>query len=362
MSRVYNFSAGPSMLPLKVLETAAAEMTEYKDSGMSVMEMSHRSPVYEEIIAQAQSLLREVMNIPDNYKVLFMQGGATTQFSAVPLNLLTKSGKADYVISGMFSKKAYEEAKRYGDVTVLASSADKNFTYIPEFAVSDIRPDADYVHICYNNTIFGSRFPGIPDTGDVPLVADLSSCILSEPIDVSRFALIYAGAQKNMGPAGLTVVIVREDMIGRERDITPVMLSYRTAAENDSMYNTPPCYAIYMAKLVLDWVRDDIGGLEKMALINRRKAKKLYDYIDSSSLFSAPVQVGSRSMMNVTFVTGDADLDKKFCKEAEKAGFVNIKGHRSVGGMRASIYNAMPEEGIDALILFMKEFEKNVQN
>ena len=362
MSRVYNFSAGPSMLPLKVLKTAAAEMTEYKDSGMSVMEMSHRSPVYEEIIAQAQSLLREVMNIPDNYKVLFMQGGATTQFSAVPLNLLTKSGKADYVISGMFSKKAYEEAKRYGDVTVLASSADKNFTYIPEFAVSDIRPDADYVHICYNNTIFGSRFPGIPDTGDVPLVADLSSCILSEPIDVSRFALIYAGAQKNMGPAGLTVVIVREDMIGRERDITPVMLSYRTAAENDSMYNTPPCYAIYMAKLVLDWVRDDIGGLEKMALINRRKAKKLYDYIDSSSLFSAPVQVGSRSMMNVTFVTGDADLDKKFCKEAEKAGFVNIKGHRSVGGMRASIYNAMPEEGIDALILFMKEFEKNVQN
>ena len=362
MSRVYNFSAGPSMLPLKVLETAAAEMTEYKDSGMSVMEMSHRSPAYEEIIAQAQSLLREVMNIPDNYKVLFMQGGATTQFSAVPLNLLTKSGKADYVISGMFSKKAYEEAKRYGDVTVLASSADRNFTYIPEFAVSDIRPDADYVHICYNNTIFGSRFPGIPDTGDVPLVADLSSCILSEPIDVSRFALIYAGAQKNMGPAGLTVVIVREDMIGNERDITPVMLSYRTAAENDSMYNTPPCYAIYMAKLVLDWVRDDIGGLEKMAVINRRKAKKLYDYIDSSPLFSAPVQVGSRSMMNVTFVTGDADLDTKFCKEAQKAGFVNIKGHRSVGGMRASIYNAMPEEGIDALILFMKEFEKNAQN
>jgi len=360
MSRVYNFSAGPSMLPLKVLETAAAEMTEYKDSGMSVMEMSHRSPVYEEIIAQAQSLLREVMNIPDNYKVLFMQGGATTQFSAVPLNLMTKSGKADYVISGMFSKKAYEEAKRYGDVTVLASSADKNFTYIPEFEVSDIRPDADYVHICYNNTIFGSRFPGIPDTGNVPLVADLSSCILSEPIDVSRFALIYAGAQKNMGPAGLTVVIAREDMIGNERDITPVMLSYRTAAENDSMYNTPPCYAIYMAKLVLDWVRDDIGGLEKMAVINRRKAKKLYDYIDSSPLFSAPVQVGSRSMMNVTFVTGDADLDKKFCKEADKAGFVNIKGHRSVGGMRASIYNAMPEEGIDALILFMKEFEKNV--
>jgi len=360
MSRVFNFSAGPSMLPVKVLEIAAAEMTDYRGSGMSVMEMSHRSPVYEDIIAQAQSLLREVMSIPDNYKVLFLQGGATSQFSAVPLNMMNKSGKADYVVSGQFSKKAYEEAKRYGDVKVLASSADKNFSYIPEFAVEDIRPDADYVHICYNNTIFGSRFPKIPDTGNIPLVADISSCILSEPIDVSRFALLYAGAQKNMGPAGLTVVIVRDDMIGYERDITPVMMSYKIAADNDSMYNTPPCYAIYIAKLVLEWVRDDIGGLEEMAKINRRKAQKLYDYIDASSLFKAPVEVGSRSIMNVTFVTGDEDLDKKFCKEAGKAGFVNIKGHRSVGGMRASIYNAMPEEGIDALITFMKEFEKNV--
>ncbi len=360
MSRVYNFSAGPSMLPLKVLEIAAAEMTNYKDSGMSVMEMSHRSPVYEEIIAQTEALLREVMNIPSNYKVLFLQGGASTQFAAVPLNLMTKSGKADYVVSGQFSKKAYDEAKRYGDVKVLASSADKTFSYIPEFAVSDIRPDADYVHICYNNTIFGSRFPGVPDTGSIPLVADLSSCILSEPIDVSKFALVYAGAQKNMAPAGLTVVIVREDMIGHERDITPSMLSYKIAADNDSMYNTPPCYTIYMAKLVLEWLRDDIGGIEKMAVINRRKAQKLYDYIDASSIFKAPVQIGSRSMMNITFVTGNEDLDKKFCKEAEKAGFVNIKGHRSVGGMRASIYNAMPEEGIDALISFMKEFEKNV--
>lgn len=362
MSRVYNFSAGPSMLPLKVLEIAASEMTDYHGSGMSVMEMSHRSPVYEEIIAEAQSLLREVMNIPDNYKVLFMQGGATMQFSAVPLNLMTGSGKADYVISGMFAKKSYEEAKRFGDVKVLATSADKNFSYIPKFDAADIRPDADYVHICYNNTIFGSKFPEIPDTGDIPLVADLSSCILSEPIDISRFALVYAGAQKNMGPAGLTVVIVREDMIGHEKDSTPVMMSYKVAAESDSMYNTPPCFAIYAAKLVLDWIRDDIGGLENMAVINQRKAKKLYDYLDASSLFTAPVEVGSRSMMNVTFVTGNEDLDKKFCKEAEKAGLVNIKGHRSVGGMRASIYNAMPEEGINALIQFMKEFEKNVQN
>ena len=360
MSRVYNFSAGPSMLPLKVLETAAAEMTDYQGCGMSVMEMSHRSPVYEQIIAEAQSLLREVMSIPDNYKVLFLQGGATTQFSAVPLNLMTKSGKADYVISGQFSKNAYEEAKRYGDVRILASSADKNFTYVPEFSVGDIRPDADYVHICYNNTIFGTRFPRIPDTGDVPLVADLSSCILSEPIDISRFALVYAGAQKNMGPAGLTVVIVRDDMIGREMNITPLMLSYKTAAASGSMYNTPPCYSIYVAKLVLEWIRDDIGGLDKMAEINRRKAQKLYDFFDSSKLFRAPSEPGSRSIMNVTFVTGDAELDKKFCKEAEKAGFVNLKGHRSVGGMRASIYNAMPEEGIDALITFMKEFEKNV--
>ena len=360
MSRVYNFSAGPSMLPLKVLETAAAEMTDYHNSGMSVMEMSHRSAVYEAIIGEAQALLRQVMNIPDNYKVLFLQGGATTQFAAVPLNLMNGSGKADYVLSGQFSTKAYEEARRYGDVKVLASSKDKNFSYIPRFAPEDIRPDADYVHICYNNTIFGSKFPGVPDTGNVTLVADISSCILSEPIDVSRFGLLYAGAQKNMGPSGLTVVIVREDLIGHARDITPIMLDYKIAADNDSMYNTPPCYGIYICKLVLEWIRDEIGGLEKMAEINRRKAKKLYDAIDSSDLYKAPVEVGSRSIMNVTFVTGNDETDKKFCKEAEKAGFVNIKGHRSVGGMRASIYNAMPEEGIDDLIEFMKEFAKHV--
>lgn len=358
MTRVFNFSAGPSMLPLKVLETAASEMTDYRGSGMSVMEMSHRSPVYEAIIGEAQSLLRQVMNIPDNYKVLFLQGGATTQFAAVPLNLMNGSGKADYVVSGQFSQKAYEEAKRYGDVRVLASSKDKNFTYIPAFSPSDIRPDADYVHICYNNTIFGSKFASIPDTGSIPLVADISSCILSEPIDVSRFGLLYAGAQKNMGPSGLTVVIVREDLIGHARDITPIMLDYKIAADNDSMYNTPPCYAIYMCKLVLEWIRDDIGGLEKMAGINRRKAQKLYDYIDSSALYKAPVETAFRSIMNATFITGNEDLDKKFCKEAEKAGLVNIKGHRSVGGMRASIYNAMPEAGIDTLVEFMKEFEK----
>lgn len=348
------------MLPLKVLETAAAEMTDYRGCGMSVMEMSHRSAVYEAIIAEAQSLLRQVMNIPDNYKVLFLQGGATTQFAAVPLNLMNGSGKADYVLSGQFSTKAYEEAKRYGDVRVLASSKDKNFTYIPKFTPADIRPDADYVHICFNNTIFGSKFPEIPDTGNIPLVADISSCILSEPLDVSRFALLYAGAQKNMGPSGLTVVIVRDDLIGHARDITPIMLDYKIAADNDSMYNTPPCYGIYICKLVLEWIRDDIGGIEKMAEINRRKAQKLYDYIDSSKLYKAPVETASRSIMNVTFVTGNDELDKKFCKEAEKAGFVNIKGHRSVGGMRASIYNAMPEAGIDALIAFMKEFENNV--
>ena len=355
--RVYNFSAGPSSLPLSVLEKAASEMTEYQNSGMSVMEMSHRSPVYEKIIADAQATFRKVMGIPDNYKVLFMQGGATTQFAAVPLNLMNKNGKADYVVSGQFSKKAYQEAKKFGDVRVLASSEDKNFTYIPKFKKEDIRPDADYVHICFNNTIFGTKFPEIPDTGDIPLVADMSSCILSEPFDVSKFGLIYAGAQKNMGPSGLTVVIVREDLIGNIRENSPVMFDYKTMADNDSMYNTPPCYAIYIAKLVFEWV-ESLGGLEKMKEINQKKCKILYDYLDNSERFIAPVEKDSRSMMNVTFVTGDADLDKKFCKEAEANGFVNIKGHRSVGGMRASIYNAMPIEGVEKLVEFMKKFEE----
>lgn len=359
LNRVYNFSAGPSMLPLKVLETAGAEMTDYRGSGMSVMEMSHRSTVYEAVIADTELRLRSVMEIPANYRVLFLQGGATNQFSAVPLNLMTGSGKADYVISGSFSQKAYEEAVRYGDVKVLATSKDDNFSYVPEFSPDQVRPDADYVHICYNNTIFGTRFPRIPDTGGVPLVADLSSCILSEPLDISRFALVYAGAQKNMGPAGLTVVIIRDDQIGRAKEFTPVMLDYKVAADNQSMYNTPPCYAIYMTGLVLKWLQEDIGGLEKMALINRRKAGKLYEYIDSSSLYRATSRQESRSIMNVTFVTGSKELDSRFCKEAELRGLVNIKGHRSVGGMRASIYNAMPESGIDSLVEFMKEFENN---
>ena len=356
MNRIYNFSAGPSMLPLSVLQTAAAEMCDYNGSGMSVMEMSHRSPVYDAIIKETEADLRKLMNIPDNYKVLFLQGGASTQFSAVPLNLMNGSGKADYVVSGQFSKKAYEEAQKYGDVKCIASSKEDNFTYVPKITKDMIRPDADYVHICFNNTIYGTKWSEIPDTGDVPLVADLSSCIISEPIDVSKFGLIYAGAQKNMAPAGLTVVIVREDLIGNARKDIPVMLDYKIQADNDSMYNTPPCYAIYVAGLVYKWILG-LGGLEEMKKINVNKAAILYDFLDSSKLFSATAQKESRSMMNVTFVTGDADLDKKFCSEAASRGFANLKGHRSVGGMRASIYNAMPTEGVEALVAFMKEFE-----
>ncbi|MBQ7983961.1 MAG: 3-phosphoserine/phosphohydroxythreonine transaminase [Clostridia bacterium] len=358
MNRVFNFSAGPSMLPLPVLEKAASELVCYGDSGMSVMEMSHRSPVYEEIIADAQAKLRALMNIPDNYKVLFLQGGASTQFAAVPLNLLTGSGKADYIVSGQFSKKAYDEAQKYGDVKAIASSKDKNFTYIPKITREDIRPDADYVHICFNNTIYGTKYNYIPDTGDIPLVADLYSCIISEPIDVTKFGVIYAGAQKNMAPAGLTVVIVREDLLGKSRPDIPVMLDWKTMADNDSMYNTPPCYAIYMAKLVYEWILD-MGGLDAMKEYNVKKAAILYNYLDNQDYYIAPVEKEWRSMMNVTFVTGDEALDKKFAKEADAAGIKNIKGHRSVGGMRASIYNAMPIEGVEALVKFMDDFAKN---
>jgi len=358
MNRVFNFSAGPSMLPLPVLEKAASELVCYGDSGMSVMEMSHRSPVYEEIIADAQAKLRTLMNIPDNYKVLFLQGGASTQFASVPLNLLNGSGKADYIVSGQFSKKAYDEAQKYGDVKAIASSKDKNFTYIPQITREDIRPDADYVHVCFNNTIYGTKFNYIPDTGDIPLVADMSSCIISEPVDVSKFGVIYAGAQKNMAPAGLTVVIVREDLLGKARPETPVMLDWKTMADNDSMYNTPPCYAIYMAKLVYEWILD-MGGLDAMKAYNVKKAAILYDYLDNQDYYIAPVEKEYRSMMNVTFVTGDEALDKKFAKEADAAGIKNIKGHRSVGGMRASIYNAMPIEGVEALVKFMDDFAKN---
>ena len=358
MERVYNFSAGPSILPEAVLQKAAAQMLCYEDSGMSVMEMSHRSPVYEKIITDAEALLRKVMNIPDNYKVLFLQGGASTQFAAVPLNLMNGSGKADYILSGQFSTKAYQEAQKYGDVFAAASSKEATFSFVPKTDKNSFRKDADYVHICFNNTIYGTKFPYIPDTGDIPLVADMSSCILSEPVDVSRFGVIYAGAQKNMAPAGLTIVIIREDLLGNARKETPTMLDYKVMADNGSMYNTPPCWCIYVAKLVYEWILE-LGGLEKMKERNEKKAKILYDYLDSQDYYKAPVEKESRSMMNVTFVTGNPDLDKKFAKEAAEYGLVNLKGHRSVGGMRASIYNAMPIEGVEKLVKFMKEFAAN---
>ena len=360
MERVYNFSAGPSMLPLPVLEKAASELVNYGESGMSVMEMSHRSPDYDAIIKAAEKNLRAVMNIPDNYKVLFLQGGASTQFAAVPLNLM-KTGKADYILSGQFSTKAYKEGQKYGDALAVASSKDDNFSKIPQTSRESFRPDADYVHICFNNTIYGTKFNYIPDTGDVPLVADMSSCILSEPFDVSKFGVIYAGAQKNMAPAGLTVVIVREDLLGNARDITPSMLDWQLMADNDSMYNTPPCYSIYMAGLVYEWLLS-IGGLEEMKKRNEKKAKLLYDYLDSQDYYIAPVEKAGRSMMNVTFITGNEDLDKKFAKEAAANGLKNLKGHRSVGGMRASIYNAMPYKGVEKLVAFMKDFaEENLK-
>ncbi len=357
MDRVYNFSAGPSMLPMEVLEQAAKEMTNYKGSGMSVMEMSHRSPVYDAIIKETEADFRTLMNIPDNYKVLFLQGGASTQFAAIPLNLM-KNGKADYVVSGQFSGKAYKEAKKYGDAKCIATSEDKTFSYIPEITPDMVREDADYVHVCYNNTIFGTKYPEVPNVGDKVLVADMSSCITSEPVDVTKFGVIYAGAQKNMAPAGLTVVIIREDLLGTAREDIPTMLDYKTMADNDSMYNTPPCYAIYVAGLVYKWALKN-GGLSAMKERNEKKAALLYDFLDQSSLFKPTAEKKYRSLMNVCFVTGDAELDKKFCKEAAEAGFVNLKGHRSVGGMRASIYNAMPTEGVAALVEFMKKFEEN---
>ena len=354
MNRVYNFSAGPSMLPMPVLEKAASELVCYGNSGMSVMEMSHRSPDYEAIIQDAEAMLRKLMNIPDNYKVLFLQGGASTQFAAVPMNLIKRTGKADYVVSGQFSGKAFKEAQKLGyDVKCVATTKDDNFDHVPALTRDMFRPDAAYVHVCYNNTIYGTKYPEVPDTGDIPLVADMSSCIISEPVDVSKFAVIYAGAQKNMAPAGMTLVIVRDDMLDYAEEKMPTMLEWKTMAENDSMYNTPPCYTIYMAKLVYEWILS-IGGLETMQKMNQEKAALLYDYLDSQDYYIAPVQKESRSMMNVTFVTGDADLDKKFASEAGAAGLKNLKGHRSVGGMRASIYNAMPKAGVEALIEFMK--------
>ncbi len=356
MSRVYNFSAGPSMLPVEVLERAQKEMLDQGGSGQSVMEMSHRSKEYQAIIDNAEAKLRKIMEIPDNYKVLFLQGGASTQFAMVPLNFGSKNKKADYVTTGQWSKKAKAEAARYIEVNEVASSADKTFSYIPKLDKSMFSPDADYVHITYNNTIYGTRYTKIPDTGSVPIVTDMSSMILSEVVDVSKFGMIYAGAQKNMGPAGVTVAIVRDDLIGNALDITPTMLNYATHADNGSMFNTPPTYAIYICGLVYEWI-EKMGGVSVMQKINEEKAAMFYDYLDNSSMFKGTVVPEDRSLMNAPFVTGDADLDAKFIAEAKAAGFVNLKGHRSVGGMRASIYNAMPVEGVKALIEFMKKFE-----
>ena len=355
MNRVYNFSAGPSMLPVEVLEKAAKEMVIYENSGMSVMEMSHRSKDYEAIIEGAESLVRELMNVPDNYKVMFLQGGGSTQFAMVPLNLGTKNKKADYVITGQWAKKAAQEAEKYITVNKVASSADKTFSYIPKLDRSTFSDDADYFYICYNNTIYGTRYTELPDT-DKPIVADISSCVMSEEIDVTKFGLLFAGAQKNLGPAGVTLVIVREDLLGETLSGTPTMLDYKIHAENGSMYNTPPTYAIYTLKLVLEWVKAQ-GGVSAIQKINEEKAKILYDFLDSSELFSGTVVAEDRSLMNIPFVTGDEELDKKFVKEATEAGFVNLKGHRTVGGMRASIYNAMPVDGVRALVEFMKKFE-----
>lgn len=355
--RVYNFSAGPSMLPLEVMENAAEQLTNYNGCGMSVMEMSHRSAEFEEILHSAEQNLRDIMKIPDNYKVLFLQGGGTLQFSMVPINLMRNSKKADYVVTGSWAKKAAQEAVKFGEVNIVASSEESVFSYIPELKREDFSKDADYVHITLNNTIYGTRYPYIPDTGAVPLVADMSSNILSEEIDVSKFGLIYAGAQKNVGPAGVVIVIIREDLIGFAPKSTPVYLDYKTHSENDSMYNTPPTFGIYIAGEEFKHIKK-LGGVAELEKINREKAKKLYDYIDGSRLYSCPVVEKDRSLMNVVFVTGNKDLDKKFTAEAKAVGLHNLGGHRSIGGMRASIYNAMPMEGVDALIDFMKKFEE----
>lgn len=356
MSRVYNFSAGPSTLPVEVLEKAQREMVEYGNAGMSVMEMSHRSKDYEDIINGAESLVRELMNVPSNYKVLFLQGGASSQFAMVPMNLGVKAKKADYVITGQWAKKAAQEAEKYIAVNKVASSSDKTFNYIPKLDKSTFTTDADYFHICLNNTIYGTKFTTLPDTGNVPLVADISSCVMSEELDVSKFGLLYAGAQKNLGPAGVTLVIVREDLIGTVLDGTPTMFDYTIHANEGSMYNTPPTYSIYVLKLVLEWFKEK-GGIGAIQKINEEKAAILYDFLDASEMFSGTVVKEDRSLMNIPFITGNDDLDAKFVKEAKNAGFVNLKGHRSVGGMRASIYNAMPVEGVAKLVEFMKKFE-----
>ncbi|MFH2137349.1 MAG: 3-phosphoserine/phosphohydroxythreonine transaminase [Candidatus Omnitrophota bacterium] len=355
---IYNFSAGPAVLPKEVLQKAAKELLNYNNSGMSVMEMSHRGSDYMQIFEKTEADLREIMNIPENYKVLFLQGGASLQFAMVPLNLMTKNKKADYVHTGEWSKKAIAEAKKTGQVNIVASSQADNFTYIPELDPATFSKDADYFYIVTNNTIYGTVYAHLPKTGNIPLVADMSSNILSEEIDVSKFGLIFAGAQKNIGPAGLTIVIIREDLVGNAPDSVPTLLNYKTHVDAKSMFNTPPCYAIYMAGLVFEWIKER-GGVREIEKINRVKAEILYDYLDSSKLFSSPVKKENRSLMNVPFVTGSEELDAKFIKEASARGLKTLKGHRTVGGMRASIYNAMPIAGVKALVEAMKEFEAN---
>ena len=357
MSRVYNFSAGPAVLPEEVLTEVAAEMLDYQGTGMSVMEMSHRSKAYQRIIDEAEADLRELMNIPDNYKVLFLQGGAHQQFAMVPMNLM-KNKVADYIVTGQWAKKAWQEAKLYGQANAVASSADQNFSYIPDCSDLPISENADYVYICENNTIYGTKFKTLPNTKGKLLVSDVSSCFLSEPVDVTKYGIIYGGVQKNIGPAGVVIVIIREDLITEDTiPGTPTMLKYKTHADNGSMYNTPPAYGIYVCGKVFKWLKKQ-GGLEAMKEYNEKKAAVLYDFLDSSKLFKGTVRKEDRSLMNVPFVTGDKDLDAKFVKEAEAAGFVNLKGHRSVGGMRASIYNALPIEGVEKLVAFMDAFEK----
>ena len=357
MSRVYNFSAGPAVLPEEVLKAAAEEMLDYKGTGMSVMEMSHRSKAFEEIINEAEADLRGLMGIPDNYKVLFLQGGASTQFAMIPMNLM-KNRVADYIITGQWAKKAAAEAEKYGKVNRIASSADKTFSYIPDCSDLPISEDADYVYICENNTIYGTKYKTLPDTKGKLLVSDVSSCFLSEPVDVTKYGIIYGGVQKNIGPAGTVIVIIREDLI--TEDVlpgTPTMLTYKTHADAKSLYNTPPAYGIYTCGKVFKWLKS-MGGLEVMKERNEKKAKLLYDFLDQSTLFKGTVVPEDRSLMNVPFVTGNADLDAKFVKEAKAAGLENLKGHRTVGGMRASIYNAMPYKGVEALVAFMKKFEE----
>ena len=358
MARVYNFSAGPAVLPEEVLKEAAAEMLDYKGTGMSVMEMSHRSKAYQEIIDEAEKDLRELMNIPDNYKVLFLQGGASQQFAMIPMNLM-KNGVADYIVTGQWAKKAYQEAQKYGKANAVASSADKTFSYIPDCSDLPISEDADYVYICENNTIYGTKYHTLPNTKGKILVSDVSSCFLSEPVDVTKYGMIYGGVQKNIGPAGVVIAIIREDLI-REDVLpgTPTMLQYKIHVDNGSMYNTPPCYGIYICGKVFKWLKK-MGGLEAMKAHNEKKAKILYDFLDQSKLFKGTVRKEDRSLMNVPFVTGSEELDAEFVKASKAAGFENLKGHRTVGGMRASIYNAMPIEGVEKLVEFMKAFEES---